>query len=464
MLAMDVVDTLRHQQQLVASELDEDARSRDFTLRVKRIYDAQGIDVDDQIIAEAVRALRDDRFVYRPPKRSFALRLAEIYVERGKWALRVGLLALVVASIWGAFALRTYHHRQGLIEDFTRRINVTLRQAQKMSARSDAVAKASAATSSDLSSWQLQLQDAREKVKTGRARAERVVAALTPIPQPEAYPDEPAHWDAVVTAQRETLASAASELDSADSLVDNVTRLRRTHQELLIAQARISSVTLTESERSAVQGWQTKTEEELALGDAPAALSALRRMNATIDAAMRARQQIAAVRSEFARLRSALAGVEVEADAKAEREQLQATIAQALAADDLVRARDNTELLAALIEQLDQTYDIRIVQNGKSGVWRHHSQNRRIRNYYVVVQAIGPGGQVLRLSVNSEEDGRTRAVRKFAIRVPEAVYERVKADKLDNRIVDDRLFGTKVRGRRKPDYRFEVAGGRITQW
>tara|TARA_R110002096_G_scaffold36045_10_gene101125 strand:- start:176 stop:1621 length:1446 start_codon:yes stop_codon:yes gene_type:complete len=464
MLAMDVVDTLRHQQQLVASELDEDARSRDFTLRVKRIYDAQGIDVDEQIIAEAVEALREDRFVYKPPSPTLAVRVARIYVERGKWALRVGLLALVLVSIWGTFAFVSHQQRQGLIEDFTRRIDATLRQAQQMSARSDTVAKAAAAADSDLVAWQLQLQDAREKAKTGRARAERVIAALTPKPQPETYPDEPEHWDAVVTAQRETLASADSELDAADRLLDNITDLRRTNQELLVAQARISSVSLTEAELSEVNAWQTKAEEQLALGDAPAAVSALRRMNATIDEAVRARQQIAAVRTEFARLRGALAGVEVEAAAQTEREQLHAVIEQALAAGDLVRARDKTERLAALVEQLDQTYELRIVQDGQSGVWRYHAEDRSIRNYYIVVQAIGANGRPLRLSIESEEDGRTRAVSKFAIRVPEAVYERVKADKLDNRIVDDRLFGSKLRGRRKPVYRFDVAGGWITRW
>lgn len=461
---MDVVDTLRHHKQLVRKELDEDERSRDFTLRVKRIYDSQGIDVDEEIIAEAVRALREDRFVYQPPKRTFAVHLAEIYVERGKWALRFGLLALILAGIWAAVAIPSHYHRQGLIEDFGRRIDATLQHAHKMSERSDTVTKAATAADSDLAAWQLQLKDVREKAKTGRARALRVVTALTPQPQPEAYPDDPTHWDAVVTTQRETLASADSELDAADAMLDNVHHLRRTHQELLAAIARVATVSLTQVERGAVQDWQTKTEEELALGDAPAAVSALGRMNATIDTAVRAQQQIAAVREEFARLRGALAGVAVEADAEAERAQLHAAIEQAIAADDLVAALEKKELLSALVQQLDLVYELRIVQDGKSGVWRYHTENRSIRNYYVIVQAIGPGGKPLRLSVESEEDGRSRTVRKFAIRVPEAVYEQVKADKLDNRIVDDRLFGTKVRGRRQPDYRFDVAGGWITKW
>jgi hypothetical protein len=55
-------------------------------------------------------------------------------------------------------------------------------------------------------------------------------------------------------------------------------------------------------------------------------------------------------------------------------------------------------------------------------------------------------------------------VQRFAIRVPESVYERVKADKQDNGLIDDAVFGHKRRGAREPEYRFPVAGGRITEW
>ena len=99
MLAMDVVDTLRHRQELVATELDEDQRQREFVARVQAIYESQGIEVSAAVIAEGVRALREDRFTYKPPERTFAVRLAELYVERGRWARRAGLAVLLVAAV-----------------------------------------------------------------------------------------------------------------------------------------------------------------------------------------------------------------------------------------------------------------------------------------------------------------------------------------------------------------------------
>ena len=67
MLAMDVVDTLRHQQDLVDQALAEDSRSAALIERIRGIYANQGIEVPDSVIAEGVEALRRDRFVYQPP-------------------------------------------------------------------------------------------------------------------------------------------------------------------------------------------------------------------------------------------------------------------------------------------------------------------------------------------------------------------------------------------------------------
>ena len=44
MLAMDVVDTLRHRERLVAGELAAEGREEDMLERLRRVYQAQGID------------------------------------------------------------------------------------------------------------------------------------------------------------------------------------------------------------------------------------------------------------------------------------------------------------------------------------------------------------------------------------------------------------------------------------
>ena len=52
MLAMDVVDTLRHRERLVERELNEDMREEQLIERLRELYKSQGIDVPDRIIDE----------------------------------------------------------------------------------------------------------------------------------------------------------------------------------------------------------------------------------------------------------------------------------------------------------------------------------------------------------------------------------------------------------------------------
>lgn len=105
LLAMDVVDTLRHREQLVLSELDAGAREAALLLRLKDIYAAQGIDVPEQILREGVKALEEKRFVYEPPKSSFAVSLARIYIARTRWMAPLVLAVIAIASLGAAWHL-----------------------------------------------------------------------------------------------------------------------------------------------------------------------------------------------------------------------------------------------------------------------------------------------------------------------------------------------------------------------
>ncbi len=103
LLAMDVVDTLRHRDLTLLKELDEAGRETQLVERLREIYRAQGIEVPDHVIKEGVQALKEKRFAYTPPKPSFSVTLAKIYVSRGRW---MGLVAAGFAAI--ALALGIY--------------------------------------------------------------------------------------------------------------------------------------------------------------------------------------------------------------------------------------------------------------------------------------------------------------------------------------------------------------------
>ena len=98
MLAMDVVDTLRHRELVLQRELEADDRDQRLLVRLRDIYESQGIAVTDDVLAQGVRALREERFVYRPPQPGFARTLATLYVTRarwGKWAAGIAAVAIV---------------------------------------------------------------------------------------------------------------------------------------------------------------------------------------------------------------------------------------------------------------------------------------------------------------------------------------------------------------------------------
>jgi hypothetical protein len=108
MLAMDVVDTLRHQELVLARELEAEDRDERLLERLREIYTAQGIEVTDEVLAQGVKALREERFVYPGPAPSFGRSLATLYVTRRRWGKWVGGITtlVVVAALSFQFFVR----------------------------------------------------------------------------------------------------------------------------------------------------------------------------------------------------------------------------------------------------------------------------------------------------------------------------------------------------------------------
>ncbi|MGM0812801.1 MAG: DUF6384 family protein [Pseudomonadota bacterium] len=285
MLAMDVVDTLRRKRRLVEKELDVAGRELDLKDRLRRIYTAQGIEVSDAVLEEGVQALKQDRFVYRPPPESLGVRLAQLYVTRGLWGKWVmGALALVAVG---------------------------------------------------------------------------VIA-----------------WILLVVGPR---------------------------------------------------------------GDLPQTLQ-----NAHADVVELARD----------------AAVDQQAD------QLLASARNALRADDIRAARAALADLQQLRDQLAAAYRVQVVNRPgePTGVWRVPDVNQTARNYYIIVEAVGPGDRPLEVLITSEETGRTEPVRQWGLRVDRSTFERIAADKSDDGIIQNDVLGRKRPGLLEPEYQVETSGAAITDW
>jgi hypothetical protein len=103
MLAMDVVDTIRHRELIVERELGLGARDEALRTRLREIYTSQGIAVTDKVIDEGIKALRESRFVYTPPPPSFGRTLALIWIRRGRILGLTSAIVVTGAALWGGY-------------------------------------------------------------------------------------------------------------------------------------------------------------------------------------------------------------------------------------------------------------------------------------------------------------------------------------------------------------------------
>ncbi len=179
MIAMDVVDTLRHREDLVRRELGEEQREAELIARLRKIYHDQGIEVPDRVLADGVKALQESRFVYTPPPTGWTRTLLTLWVRRDTVGKRgAALLALIIMAWAGYYVLVT---RPAKLAAERARIEITetlpraLRQAHAdiLSVAADETAKAKAGAL---------LADGERLIKAGdRAGVAKVAAELAAL-------------------------------------------------------------------------------------------------------------------------------------------------------------------------------------------------------------------------------------------------------------------------------------------
>jgi len=182
------------------------------------------------------------------------------------------------------------------------------------------------------------------------------------------------------------------------------------------------------------------------------------------------RSQVAAPRAALAgELTAAHAAVQRLAtvpEATARADALLATARAALEQRRYAPARAGLTDLEALRATLEQTYTVRVVNRPgqASGVWRVPDINPSARNFYLIVEALGPNGAAVAATVRNEETGENVAVKQWGVRVDEATFQAVARDKQDDGIIQNDRVGEKRRGSLVADYTIPTTGAAITRW
>lgn len=169
-----------------------------------------------------------------------------------------------------------------------------------------------------------------------------------------------------------------------------------------------------------------------------------------------------ALQAELARIQAAMG----DAAALDRARRLAAEGEAAASAGALADGRARLAALQELQRTLAQEYAVRILSRPgePSGVWRVPEANPQARNFYLIVEAVDRNGRPVEVSVTSEEDGSTRRVSRWGLRVPEAEFERVRQDKLRDGVIDQPVVGTKRAGALAPNWSIPTTGGAILSW
>ena len=409
MLAMDVVDTLRHQQSLVDHALSADSRDAALTERIRKIYLAQGIEVTDEVIANGVKALREERFAYRAPPGGIKTWLAKCYVSRSRAYKPLAALVAAIGVWWGAtFAFSTLPAQRDLESAMTAYNTEVVRLQSESISLKNRLAQATGALPDDLGAIPADFKTLassvmREAKQTGE-QASKIQSALSQQ-RLLSYQDRDEFGEERESAQAKlsTYASALDNLGTEVAAVEKSERLLESFRQLPVSIKELA-----------------QTAKSMAKEPAVAALADTTSENA-----------IAALKSQ-----------------------------------DLNSAKQAHASLENLIAEVSREYDILVVSRPgeKTGVWRYPEKNRQARNFYIVVEAVTSAGERLQRAILSEEDGKTYRVKRWAMRVDEATYNAIAADKADDGIVQNKRFGKKDRGYINPDYRMRTTGASIVSW
>lgn len=127
------------------------------------------------------------------------------------------------------------------------------------------------------------------------------------------------------------------------------------------------------------------------------------------------------------------------------------------------------------VDPLTEAFEVRIVSGTgqQSGIDRYFTDDAGTRApaFYVIVQAMTPDGQLLSRPIRNAETGQWETVSTWAERVPADVYERIRADKQADGVLDETLFAVKRPGSidwdmvlRGPDGQPIARGSQLTRW
>lgn len=177
------------------------------------------------------------------------------------------------------------------------------------------------------------------------------------------------------------------------------------------------------------------------------------------------------ITTEYETIRTNINNVVIEQIAKERSQSLYTDMNTDIQGTNVVGMKKNIEEIKFLYTILNADAELKIVQRSgvKSGIDRY---NGAIEKDYLIIEIVDKHtGKAIPQRIYNQETGKTETVTTFGWEVPESVFERVKKDKIDDRIIQNDKVGLKEKGYLTPKITFKDNNGRtlpyqrfITRW
>ena len=439
--AMSIIDSLRHQEMVVKEHLNLPARREDVARRIRDYYQSKNIEVADDLVDQGVRDYFSKRLAFEAPLPGpIAALVARIYISRTRWIKPVAAVAVALA-VFSVATIKVFTYiDDGKTAEVQSSALASIADMQRIDdewrKQMDSVAILTAALSKDpVPSAGRLLREVSDTLALMTQRDSAVVPGKVTAESRDADRMTIVTNQQRLTAERAGLQKSGDQIVKIRTLIEASSRLRSTFAAPLFLAAVNRSPQLDESSRAAVLA----IEQADTAGVTPAVESVAKVVN-LLDTVSRMDSyagQSDSILRKFGAM--GLSGADM-------------TVVNALASSITTAIRQldakKTESLLSDMKQLQTFAETPLTLNvvdrtgTKSGVERTYNASAG-KSWFLVVEAVNPAGQIVPVIVTSAESGKKRLADKFGVRISQAEFERVKADKQSDGHVDDRLMGQK---------------------
>ncbi|PWB30261.1 hypothetical protein DCO48_21130 [Pseudomonas sp. SDI] len=458
--AMALVDQLRHQQRETEEHLSLPQRRAEVAARIRAYYQSNGIAFDDALIDQGVREFFSRRLMFEAPPLSALDRFwSSLLLNRRKGLRAVQFIAIALLAAQCARVVQEN--------------GKTAKVEQAVAAFQDSATDRQA----DLKRQQGMLATLTQQLaQRPEPAAERLLAnAAVQLTQAEALLAEQLLKVSVDADNRDSVAQMIPVLEQQASQANTI--LRQSYATLNQASLIVET-----------RGQLLRLQNDPLYRNGAAWLPSLQRQAGQVDKALQdadnqgveaASQQVAALQTllgnlrplqtqveEFAVLNQRLADMHLPAENIKEMQQVASQVTGLIEARDASGAQHKLQTMRYVLDLAPKVLTLEVVDRigSKSAVERCYEEapcsrdpsSNQGKSWYLIIEGLDEAGRATTLPIVSSEDNRLYWVTQFGVRVSQAEYLKVKADKLDDGHLSQRLMGGKPKDSLSLDFNKRV--------